>query len=221
MQELDGASPANVTANLLTGLNIDEYFARADSNGAMNFLTDAMGSTLALADSSGAINTSYTYEPFGNTSVGGSNANPYQFTGRENDGTGLYFYRARYYSPTFQRFISQDPLGLASRALNLYVYASNNPVLLADPLGLTDTCVGIWIVIDSKSIALFVGDPRTGGSTGFCTCRWGCLACDGSLDLYANDLRPWTSGNEIETQRGKRCLAKPPAPQTGCPNKSR
>jgi RHS repeat-associated protein len=137
VQELDGASPANVTANLLTGLNIDEYFARADSNGAMNFLTDAMGSTLALADSSGAINTSYTYEPFGNTSTNGSN--PYQFTGRENDGTGLYFYRARYYSPTFQRFIAQDPLDFRGGDTNLYAYALNSPVSFRDPLG---ACAG-------------------------------------------------------------------------------
>jgi RHS repeat-associated protein len=34
-------------------------------------------------------------------------------TGRENDGTGVYFYRARYYSATFQRFIAQDPIGFA------------------------------------------------------------------------------------------------------------
>jgi hypothetical protein len=67
----------------------------------MSFLRDTLGSTLALANSSGAIGTTYTYEPFGNTTLGGAaNANPYQFTGRENDGTGLYFNRARYYSPT-------------------------------------------------------------------------------------------------------------------------
>jgi RHS repeat-associated protein len=136
VQELDGANPANVTANLLTGLNIDEYFARADSNGAMNFLTDALGSTLALADSSGAINTSYTYEPFGNTTIGGSNANPYQFTGRENDGIGLDFYRARYYSSTLQRFVSQDPIGFAGGDTNLYGYLANDPINWADPLGL-------------------------------------------------------------------------------------
>jgi len=138
VQELDGANPANVTANLLTGLNIDEYFTRADSNGAMNFISDALGSTLALTDSSGAINTSYTYEPFGNTTIGGSNPNPYQFTGRENDGTGLYFYRARYYSSTFQRLIAQDPLDFRSGASDLYVYVQNSPVNATDPLGLFD-----------------------------------------------------------------------------------
>jgi len=136
VQELDGANPANVTANLLTGLNIDEYFARTDSNGAMNFLTDALGSTLALTDSSGAINTSYTYEPFGNTSAAGSNPNPYQFTGREDDGIGLYFYRSRYYSPSFQRFIAQDPIAFRGGDMNLYGYVRQQPITGVDPLGL-------------------------------------------------------------------------------------
>ncbi len=40
MQELDGASPPNITANVLTGLGIDEYFSRTDSSGAMSFLRD-------------------------------------------------------------------------------------------------------------------------------------------------------------------------------------
>ncbi len=32
--------------------------------------------------------------------------------GREDDGTGLYYYRARYYVPVPGWFISEDPLGL-------------------------------------------------------------------------------------------------------------
>jgi RHS repeat-associated protein len=36
-----------------------------------------------------------------------------QFTGRENDGTGLYYLRARYYNPLFGRFLSEDPAGLS------------------------------------------------------------------------------------------------------------
>ncbi len=139
VQELAaGNPPASVTANLVTGLGIDEYFTRADSSGTMAFLADALGSTLALTDSSGSINTSYTYAPFGNTTVSGGNANPYQFTGRENDGTGLYYYRARYYSPTLQRFISQDPIDFGG-GINLYAYTLNNPITLRDLLGL---CAG-------------------------------------------------------------------------------
>ncbi len=41
VQELNGSG--GVVANLLTGLNIDEYFERTDSSGAMSFLTDAPG----------------------------------------------------------------------------------------------------------------------------------------------------------------------------------
>ncbi|MCI0417646.1 MAG: RHS repeat-associated core domain-containing protein, partial [Acidobacteria bacterium] len=48
----------------------------------------------------------------------GSSGNSAQFTGRENDGTGLYYYRARYYHPTLQRFISEDPLASQSYLLS-------------------------------------------------------------------------------------------------------
>jgi RHS repeat-associated protein len=62
----------------------------------------------------------------------------HQFTGRENDGTGLYFYRARYYSPTFQRFIAQDPMDFTlAGGANLYAYVRNSPLNLIDKLGLT------------------------------------------------------------------------------------
>jgi hypothetical protein len=52
----------------------------------------------------------YTYEPFGKPTLVGSSTNPYQYTGRENDGASVYFYRARYYDPTIGRFISEDPI---------------------------------------------------------------------------------------------------------------
>jgi RHS repeat-associated protein len=134
-QELNGNVPPSPTANLLTGLDIDEYFTRTDTSGAMSFLTHALGSAIALTDSGGSINTSYTYEPFGYATVSGPNANPYQFTGRENDGTGLLFYRARYYSPAFQRFIAQDPIGFNGGDFNLYGYTRNQPTNLKDPNG--------------------------------------------------------------------------------------
>jgi RHS repeat-associated protein len=72
------------------------------------------------------------------TTSGEPSSNPYQYTGRENDGTGLQSNRARYYSPAQQRFISQDPLGFAGSGPNLYTYASNSPTNLTDPRGLED-----------------------------------------------------------------------------------
>jgi hypothetical protein len=74
VQELSGTTP---TANLLEGLNIDEYLQRTNSSGPVDFLTDALRSTLALTDSNGNTVAQYTYEPLGNTTGGGS-GNPYQ-----------------------------------------------------------------------------------------------------------------------------------------------
>jgi RHS repeat-associated protein len=133
VQELSGSTP---TANILTG-SLDELFTRAETSATTGFLTDGVGSILALTNSSGAVQTEYTYQPFGSSSTSGTaNANPSQFTARENDGTGLYFYRARYYSPSLHRFVSQDPIGFAAGDPNIYAYVGNSPLNLRDPLGL-------------------------------------------------------------------------------------
>ncbi len=133
VQELSGGSP---TANLLTGLGIDEFFTRTDATGVRNFLTDALGSSVALVDGSGTIQTEYSYESFGGiTTSGGTTGNTFGFTGREVDGTGLFFYRARYYDAKLQRFIGEDPLDFEAGDANLHVYASNAPQDLTDPTG--------------------------------------------------------------------------------------
>src|ERR1051326_8910692 len=98
VQLLNGNNPPGVLGNMLNGLRIDEHF-KTSAGGGLTFMTDALGSTIGLVNSSGAIAGSFTYEPFGTDTVSGSGATSMRFTGRENDGTGLYFYRARYFSP--------------------------------------------------------------------------------------------------------------------------
>jgi len=151
VQELSSGSPS---VDMLNGLAVDEYFTRTDSAGSRIYLVAVLGSTVGLADPSGLLTTQYTYEPFGRTDVtGSSDANPYQFTGRENDETDLYNFRARYYSSRLHRFISEDPVGPrvawvpyvggnpiraadpASFA-TVYTYCDNDPVNLVDPSGL-------------------------------------------------------------------------------------
>jgi RHS repeat-associated protein len=134
VQEKNGAA---VTANLLTGLGIDQVFTRTDGTGTRELFTEALGSTVALADTAGAVQTSYTYEAFGGTTqTGGANTNSYKYTGREDDGTGLYYYRARYYSPRLQRFVSEDPIGFSGGDVNVYAYVGGNPISITDPNGL-------------------------------------------------------------------------------------
>jgi len=117
----------------------DEVFLRTDASGARSFLVDRLGTTLALADSSGALQTQYSYDPFGQTTTTGpSSANAQQYAGRENDGTGLYFYRGRYYSPALKRFIAEDPIDVAG-GLNLYAYVNDDPINLIDPSGFSSS----------------------------------------------------------------------------------
>ncbi len=159
VQELAGSTPS---ANLLTG-GTDQYFTRTDSGGARSLLTDALGSTLALTDPAGTVKTSYTYEPFGKTTTSGTaNANTFRYTGREDDATGLYYYRARYYSPSLQRFLSEDPIGFAGGDTNLYSYAANSPTNLTDPSG-NNPFVVACVVNGAISAAMSWGEQRLAG----------------------------------------------------------
>lgn len=71
---------------------------------------------------------------------------------------GLYYYRARYYSAELQRFISEDPIGLAGGDVNFYAYVGNNPVNRVDPLGL------YWEYSQSTGQMTYV-DNQTGART--------------------------------------------------------
>jgi len=132
VQEKNGGA---VTANLLNGPGMDELYARQSSAGNHSMLPDALGSILMATDATQATVVSYSYDAYGATTQTGTNDNSQQFTGRENDGTGLYFYRARYYSPQFARFISQDPIGWASGQTNGFSYVGGNPIAQTDPTG--------------------------------------------------------------------------------------
>jgi RHS repeat-associated protein len=116
---------------------MDELLMRSDALGTRVLLADVIGSTVALTDPAGAVKTQYSYEPFGAaTASGESSLSVTAFTGREADGTGLYYYRARYYEPFIQRFISEDPSAFRGGDMNLYGYVGNHPTGFTDPTGL-------------------------------------------------------------------------------------
>ena len=100
------------------------------------YLTDALGSVIGQTEEDqGAIGW-YAYSPYGEVvAIGEDEANPVQYTGRENDATGLYYYRARYYDPVLKRFISEDPIGLGG-GINFHAYVGGNPIVNVDPEGL-------------------------------------------------------------------------------------
>ncbi|HEX2830433.1 MAG TPA: RHS repeat-associated core domain-containing protein, partial [Burkholderiales bacterium] len=137
VQEKDGAGTP--MANLVTGLGLDETFLRLTGSGAtasvLGLLPDANNNTLYLVNTSGTVTDSYSYEPYGTATQFGTDGTTQLYTGRENDGTGLYYYRARYYHPGFGRFISEDPIEFEGGP-NLYAYVGGNPISWRDPHGL-------------------------------------------------------------------------------------
>jgi len=160
-QEKD--SKNKIAFNELNGLSLDQVFSRTPASGTASYLlTDPLGSTVGLADTNGVIQTSYTYEPYGKTTSSGTlNTNPFGFTGRENDSTGslaLYNHRIRSYSPALQRFLTEDPIGFASGAVNLYAYVGNSPTNLIDPLGLEEREGGCGTIAIDVNVSLLFYD---------------------------------------------------------------
>jgi RHS repeat-associated protein len=158
----DGLNPAMMSGNqTIAGAGLDEIYAQISSTGTTtNYLRDGLNSTVALTDGNANTSATYSYSPYGDSAVTGSATTPLQFTGRENDGaTGLYYYRARYYSPQLGRFISEDPTGLGA-GTNFYAYVDDNPISRIDPkgeFGLPGAIggalfnVGIQMVVQGKS----------------------------------------------------------------------
>ncbi len=137
-----GEVTASEQIGLLTGLGLDEVIARYSPLGGRYYLTDALNTVIAQTRSDRSVQNFYAYSPYGETNaLGPDEGNPIQYTARENDGTGLYYYRARYYDPDLGRFIGEDPIHFDG-GINLYRYVGGNPVSLIDPLGLEIVVVG-------------------------------------------------------------------------------
>ena len=104
------------------------------------FIGDGQDSTRQLLDETGAIKDSYFYDSFGVDLNGGqqTSANSFKYTGQQQDDSGLYYLRARYYEPGSGRFLSHDPeMGSSDDPISMhrYLYAGDNPANYSDPSG--------------------------------------------------------------------------------------
>ena len=158
------------------GTEIDySYGLRLLNNGEHTFLGDALGSTRALADGSGQITDSYDYSPYGTLlRHSGSSDNPFLFTGEQYDPeAGLYYLRARYYSPELARFLTRDtyngkPIDPLSQ--NHYLYAGGNPVVYVDPSGhesmlSMNNAIAVMGILTGGAIVTHLFDMRGQGSS--------------------------------------------------------
>jgi RHS repeat-associated protein len=130
------------TVDYLNGPGVDDKLRQASAAGTYYFIQDHLGSTRSLTNTNGNVVESVSYDSFGN---GASFLTRYGYTGREWDSNaGLYYYRNRWYDPAQGRFISEDPIGL-NGGINLYAYASNDPVGKTDPSGLYEIDVHYYL----------------------------------------------------------------------------
>ena len=131
--QYDGSG--NLLSRYIYGPGLDEHIVTVAASGAKTWLhADQLNTVVADSSATGAVGSKYAYGPYGETrSLTGSN---FRFTGRVLDAnTGLYYYRARMYSPVLGRFMQVDPSGYQG-GKNLYRYVNNDPLNLTDSSGM-------------------------------------------------------------------------------------
>lgn len=114
-----------------TGSN--QTVSQVVNGAAYYYLTDLRGSVVKMTDATGAVQNTYSYDPYGNNlGTTGTVPNAIRYTGGHYDyKTGLYKMGARYYYPTDGRWTQLDPSGQDKG----YLYAGDNPVNYVDPSG--------------------------------------------------------------------------------------
>ena len=108
------------------------------------YIKNAQNDVIAIANSSGNVIASYTYDSWGKLiSITGSYIigyqNPIRYRSYYYDNeSGLYYLKSRYYNPEIGRFINADgyvSTGQGILSHNMFAYCNNNPVMYEDSNG--------------------------------------------------------------------------------------
>lgn len=130
------------------------------------YLTNALGSIIAVTEETGAPVERYAYDTYGEPAFYDPSglsiahtaiSNPYLFTARRYDTEiGWYNYRARYVDPFVGRFTTRDTIGSWYDRHNMgngLAYVGNNPTTASDPSGRArPSTMGLeWIIEEAHA----------------------------------------------------------------------
>lgn len=165
----------------------------------VTLVPDILGSIIGSLDSGTAGLSKVGYQPYGKS----ASAGPFGFTGQRIDleTNGLYYYRARHYSPAWGRFLQVDPIGYNGGS-HLYEYAGNDPLNSSDSTGLTtDGPQSLW----APGISAATGFIDTGTTASSPLPESLPNPESSGLPIVlvgATTLRPWESGGGVSGPGG-------------------
>ncbi|WNG32067.1 hypothetical protein F0U62_45180 [Cystobacter fuscus] len=129
-----GAAPA--PTSWLHAPDEDSPLAKIEGQAFHGILHDHLETPTAMYDEAGQVVWTASLDTYAAVRVERNESPcPWRWPGQyEDEETGLYYNRFRYYDPDAGRYISPDPTGVDG-GLNLYAYV-DNPLVAIDPLGL-------------------------------------------------------------------------------------